>query len=254
MSARTCGGVGVVERHAERRPPGSRESASLPSRRPASGIARAAACSRPCRSYKTLPSRRTMRPAGRNRRRAPGRVSSTPCTMSSGSVPARARVDDPASTSPSESVGPGIEDVERRRPARPRPRVRSAADRLALVVATRPAQPEQPRAVDVRRVDRRHHELGARRLRLVGVVRQLTVIACGRVADQLLGEPAEQEQLFVRRVRRQQEAHAVRIRPARGRQPVAQPRCSASCHETGCCTPAASCTSGRRRRSSPSIQ
>ena len=97
----------VGERHAERR----REvDENLPVFQRVAGRRRSRA-TRPARGpgrwCRTRPSRRTMRRAARSRRPRASSVSSTPWTISSGSLPLRARVDDPATCRRSSRPGPG---------------------------------------------------------------------------------------------------------------------------------------------------
>ena len=77
------------------------------------------------------------------------------------------------------------------------------------------------RAVDVRRVDRRHAELRVGRLLLLGAPPRHVHVRGAAVALEILGEPLQQEHLFVRRVRRREHAHRRGILAAGGVQQVA---------------------------------
>ena len=135
-------GARVVERHAERGAEVHEDLPVLHAPRPAAESRAPCPAAAPARSYRTLPSRRTMRPAARNRRPAPGRSAARP-----GRSAAAARRSARASTihdvSPSDPSGPGSKTysavtcagLDRRRSA-----ARSAAPDLVADAARRPGR------------------------------------------------------------------------------------------------------------------
>ena len=120
-----------------------------------------------------------MHRAARRRRRRRDRVISTPCTISSGSLPARRASIDPATRR--RSTRP---DRDRKRRAPGRAALRPAAERRDVRLAVRrrrlTGKPRSRRAADVRRVDRRDPELRARRLRLLAPRQLIATPSSGR--------------------------------------------------------------------------
>ena len=199
-----------------------------------------------------------MRPAGRNRRRARASVSSTPWTMSSGSAPL-ARASTIQLVSPIDPSGPGSKTYS----ADTRPASTAVPQRrdVRLACASSPvapgARPNIRAPLTFGASTAGTLNFGPRRLRLLAIPPADGDRRRAARADQLLGQPPEQEQLFVRRVRRQRGSG--RRRGSRGRPRRAAPAASpsASCHVTGCCMPLsvahrAAAAADRRLRSSGS--
>ncbi len=136
-----------------------------------------------------------------------------------GDAAALARVDQPRQVA-HRSVGPGVDDVEDRDAILIDRGAQRRQIGVALVLA-RDGESEILRAVEVRRIDRRHAEFGIRRLRFFCAPPRHMHMRGAAIAFEILGDALEQVHLFMRRVRRGQHAHRRGILAPRGIQQIA---------------------------------